>query len=79
MSRTLIECIIKFGFIYSEELTDYSKAEVAFKTVIEKYAGSELVDSARWMLENMRDESQKIETVEDVRERAEESSQSGRQ
>jgi len=58
------------GFIYSEELKDFDKAEVALKAVIDKYPGSELVDSARWMLKNMRDSSQKVGTVDDVRRKA---------
>jgi len=61
------------GFIYSEELKDYAKAEEAFKVVIGKYPDSELVDSAKWMLKNMRDESQKVGTVEDVKRKASES------
>ncbi|KPJ59462.1 MAG: hypothetical protein AMJ46_11135 [Latescibacteria bacterium DG_63] len=63
------------GFIYSEELADYEKAEAAFKTVIEKYPESDLLDSAGWMIENMRDESQSVGTVEDVKRKAKESSQ----
>ena len=58
------------GFIYSEELKDYTRAEEALKAVIEKYPGSELVDSARWMLENMRDTSQTVGTVDDVKRKA---------
>jgi TolA-binding protein len=61
------------GFIYSEELKDFAKAEEAFKVVIEKYPDSELVDSAKWMMKNMRDESQKVGTVEDVKRKAKES------
>ena len=61
------------GFIYSEELKDYAKAEEAFKVVVEKYPNSELVDSAKWMTTNMRDESQKVGTVEDVKRKAKES------
>lgn len=61
------------GFVCSEELKDYQKAEEAFKVVIEKYPKSELVDSAKWMLKNMRDESQKVGTVEDVKRKARES------
>jgi peptidyl-prolyl cis-trans isomerase C len=66
------------GFIYSEELKDYTKAEGAFKVVIEKYPDSELVDSAKWMIRNMRNESQKVGTVEDVKRKAKQSSESGR-
>jgi tetratricopeptide (TPR) repeat protein len=66
------------GFIFSEELKDYAKAEQAFKLVINKYPDSELVDSARWMLENMRDTSQKVGTVEDVKRKAKGASKTGK-
>jgi hypothetical protein len=61
------------GFIYSEELKDFAKAEEVFKVVVQKYKDSELVDSAKWMIKNMRDESQKVGTVEDVKRKAKES------
>jgi peptidyl-prolyl cis-trans isomerase C len=63
------------GFIYSEELGEYDKAEEAFRIVIAEYPESELLDSAKWMIENMRDESQSVGSVEDVKRRAKESSQ----
>ncbi len=65
------------GFIYSEELKDYDKAEKEFRLLLKEYPQSELVDSARWMLENMRDTSQKVGTVEDVKRKAKESSAPG--
>jgi hypothetical protein len=65
------------GFIYSEELEDYRRAQVAFRIVVEQYPESELVDSAKWMIENMRDDSQSIGTVEDVKRKAKESSKPG--
>ncbi|HVP39715.1 MAG TPA: peptidyl-prolyl cis-trans isomerase [Candidatus Saccharimonadales bacterium] len=42
------------GFVCSEELSDFDRAEREFKTLIEKYPKSELRKSAEWMLENMR-------------------------
>jgi hypothetical protein len=42
------------GFTRAEELRDYEGAEKAFKILLERYPGSELAESARWMLENMR-------------------------
>jgi peptidyl-prolyl cis-trans isomerase C len=42
------------GFTCSEELKDFDRAEQAFKTVLSKYPKSELAESARWMLANMR-------------------------
>ena len=42
------------GFVYSEELSDYDHAEREFKALVDRYPSSELVKSAKWMMENMR-------------------------
>jgi len=44
------------GFIYSEELKDYARAEQAFRDLLAKYPKSELAASAQWMVEHMRTE-----------------------
>ena len=44
------------GFIYSEELKDYDRAEKAFRELLAKYPKSELTASAQWMVEHMRTE-----------------------
>lgn len=44
------------GFIYSEELKDYEKAEAAFRDLLARYPKSELAASAQWMVEHMRTE-----------------------
>lgn len=44
------------GFICSEELKDYDRAEKAFRAVIDRYPRSELAPSAAWMVEHMRTE-----------------------
>ncbi|MBI5710573.1 MAG: peptidyl-prolyl cis-trans isomerase [Candidatus Eisenbacteria bacterium] len=44
------------GFICSEELKDYDRAEKAFRAVIDRYPKSELAPSAEWMVEHMRTE-----------------------
>ncbi|MCX5800368.1 MAG: peptidyl-prolyl cis-trans isomerase [Candidatus Eisenbacteria bacterium] len=75
-SKYAAQAQFMIGFIYSEELKDYAKAEAAFRVVTEKYPESELVDSAKWMIKNMRDESQKVGTVEDVKRKAKESKDS---
>jgi len=72
-SKYAAQAQFMIGFVYSEELKDYAKAEEAFKLVTENYKDSELVDSAKWMLKNMRDESQKVGSIEDVKRKAKES------
>lgn len=41
------------GFIYSENLHDYTMARRAFKKLLEDYPDCDLAPSAEWMLENM--------------------------
>ena len=41
------------GFIYSEELDSEEPARIAFQKVIDDYPENDLVESAKWMLENM--------------------------
>ena len=41
------------GFTYAEELADYASARAAFEEFIRTHPQSDLVQSARWMLENM--------------------------
>ena len=49
------------GFIYAEELKDKERARAALTALIERYPSSELVDSARFMLNNMDTETPKFE------------------
>ena len=41
------------GFTYAEELKNFTEARKAFQSFIEKYPQSDLVASAKWMIENM--------------------------
>jgi len=47
------EAQFMIGFIHAEELENYPAARNAFERMKSRYPGSELVDSADWMLENM--------------------------
>lgn len=42
------------GFTYAEELGDFASAKAAFEEFLNKYPNSDLVESAKWMMENMR-------------------------
>jgi peptidyl-prolyl cis-trans isomerase C len=52
-SKFAAQAQFMIGFVYAEELKDETKARAALEQVIARYPQSELVDSARWMLENM--------------------------
>jgi peptidyl-prolyl cis-trans isomerase C len=43
------------GFLYSDKLKNYDEAEAAFNTYLERWPHGDLADSARYMLEHMRD------------------------
>jgi hypothetical protein len=49
------------GFIYSEELKDYEKAEAAMRKVVENYPDCDLSDDAGWMLEHMGENLEDLE------------------
>lgn len=45
------------GFSYAEELSQYPEAREAFQEFLRKFPNSDLVESAKWMLENMESSS----------------------
>jgi outer membrane protein assembly factor BamD (BamD/ComL family) len=45
------------GFVYSENLKDYSKAKEVYEKVIEKYPDCDLADDAKFMLESIGSDS----------------------
>ena len=49
------------GFIYSEELKDYDKAREAMQKVADNYPDCDLADDARWMLEHMGEDLEKMD------------------
>lgn len=49
------------GFIYSEELKDYNKANAAMQSVVDNYPDCDLADDARWMLEHMGENLESME------------------
>jgi peptidyl-prolyl cis-trans isomerase C len=55
------EAQFMIGFIQAEELGNYPAAENAFERMLEKYPESELAESARWMIENMGEETPPFE------------------
>jgi len=44
------------GFLYSEELNDYSTAKDKFRALLSSYSGSDYAASAAWMMEHMGEE-----------------------
>ena len=52
------------GFVYSEQLEESERAKLAFEKVIKNYPNSDLVEDAKWMLENAEQKS--FENLEDI-------------
>jgi peptidyl-prolyl cis-trans isomerase C len=48
-----VQARFMIGFTYAEDLDDYEAAKDAFEEFIRLYPNSELVGSARWMIDNM--------------------------
>jgi peptidyl-prolyl cis-trans isomerase C len=51
--KSATQASFMIGFTYAEELKNYSEARKAFESFIAKYPQSDLVASAKWMIENM--------------------------
>ena len=51
--KSAVQAAFMIGFTYAEELKDYPAARAAFQSFIAKYPQSDLVASAKWMMENM--------------------------
>jgi peptidyl-prolyl cis-trans isomerase C len=48
-----VQARFMIGFTYAEDIGDYEEAKAAFEEFVRLYPNSELVGSARWMIENM--------------------------
>ena len=60
------EALFMIGFIYAEELKDFVQARRTFDELKQKYPQSSMLDSAKWMIENMETPHPKFETFEGV-------------
>jgi peptidyl-prolyl cis-trans isomerase C len=58
------------GFSYAENMQDFQHAGVLFRQVVEKYPQSDLVASAKWMLENMDKGLQNLPYAGELKRRA---------
>ncbi len=65
-SRYAPYALMTMGFVYSEELHNYVDATKAFRTLINQYPSSKLVQAAEWMLRNMQGDHPPLRNVEHV-------------
>jgi len=63
------EALFMIGFTYAEELKDFVQARRTFNELEQKYPESTMIESAKWMRENMEKEHSKLESIEGVQKR----------
>jgi hypothetical protein len=70
--KNAAEALFMIGFTYAEELKDFVQARRTFDELEKKYPQSPMLESAKWMRENMETAHPKLETFEGVQQRIEE-------
>ena len=70
--KNAAEALFMIGFTYAEELKDFVQARRTFDELKQKYPQSPMLESAKWMIENMETEHPKLESFEGVQKRVEE-------
>jgi EpsD family peptidyl-prolyl cis-trans isomerase len=60
------QAMFMIGFVYAEELKDFTMADRTFNDVIVKYPDTEMAQTARWMLDNLEKPLPKFEDLDDL-------------
>ena len=60
------QALFMIGFVYAEEMKDFSMADRTFNQLIQKYPDSEMAETARWMLQNLDKPLPKFENLDDL-------------
>ena len=66
------QALFMIGFVYAEELYDHKRGRQAFNKLISIYPDADVVESAKWMLENMDKPHPSFESFESMKEAMEE-------
>jgi EpsD family peptidyl-prolyl cis-trans isomerase len=66
------QALFMIGFVYAEELRDTKRAKQTFDELLRSYPDSEVVGSARWMIENVDKPHPSFESFESMKEAMEE-------
>jgi len=66
------EALFMIGFTYAEELKDFVQARRTFDELEQKYPQSTMIESAKWMRENMEKAHTKLESIEGVQKQVDE-------
>ncbi len=68
------QAMFMIGFVYAEELKDFTMADRTFTELITKYPESEMAQTARWMLDNLEKPLPKFEDLDDLNRQIDEKS-----
>ncbi len=60
------QAMFMIGFVYAEELKDFTMADRTFNDLITQYPESEMAQTARWMLDNLEKPLPKFEDLDDL-------------
>jgi peptidyl-prolyl cis-trans isomerase C len=60
------QALFMIGFVYAEELQDLVQARRTFDELLGKYPEADVVDDAKWMIENMDKPHPKFESIENM-------------
>lgn len=71
------QALFMIGFVYAEEVQDLVQARRTFDELLEKYPEADIVESAKWMIENMNKEHPKFESIENMQEHMEQDRSEG--
>jgi len=63
------QALFMIGFVYAEELQDLVQARRTFDELLKKYPDADVVDSAKWMIDNLNTPHPKFESVDEMQER----------
>lgn len=64
------EALFMIGFTYAEDIKDFVQARRTFDELMQKYPNSDIVESAKWMIENMDKPGVDIGSPADVKRQA---------
>ncbi len=60
------QAMFMIGFVYAEELKDFTMADKTFTSLIATYPQSEMAQTARWMLENLEKPLPQFDNLDDL-------------
>ena len=60
------QALFMIGFVYAEEVQDLVQARRTFDELLESYPGSDIAESAKWMIDNMSDPHPQFESIENM-------------